>query len=128
MGRFVFSLIPISIAYHFAHYLSDTLVNLQYLVLAINDPVGNGANLLNLGHYRVTASFQNTSSGTVAIFAAQTCAIVSGHIIGVAVAHAIAIQQGALRGVALKLEAPFAIFMVAFTAFGLWLLSTPSIS
>lgn len=128
MGRFVFSLIPISIAYHFAHYLSDTLVNLQYLGLALNDPFGNGADLLGLGHYHVTASFQNTASGSLAIFTAQTCAIIIGHMIGVGVAHAVSLQLGKSGGTTLKLEAPVAVLMVIYTAFGLWLLSTPSIT
>jgi hypothetical protein len=127
MGRFIYALIPISVAYHFAHYVSDTLVNVQYLALALNDPLGTGANLLGIGSYHVTASFQNTASGTLVIFVLQTCAIVLGHIISVAVAHAIAIQSGLTRANVWRLEAPLAALMVLYTAFGLWLLATPSI-
>ena len=127
-GRLVYSLIPISIAYHFAHYLGDTLVNLQYLALALNDPLENGANLLGLDHMHVTASFLNTSSGTLAIFSAQAAAIVIGHVIGVAVAHAMFAQTGLPRRQILKLELPLAIYMVFYTAFGLWLLAAPSIA
>jgi hypothetical protein len=122
-GRLVYSLIPISIAYHFAHYLGDTLVNLQYLAVQLNDPLHMGADLLGLGHFHVTASFLNTSSGTLAIFTAQTAAVVTGHIIGVAVAHAMLAGQRTLR-----LEAPLAVAMVFYTAFGLWLLAAPSIA
>jgi hypothetical protein len=128
LGRFIYSLIPISIAYHFSHYLSDTLVNLQYLVLALNDPFGTGANLLGLGQYHVTASFQNTSSGTFALYVAQTVAIIAGHIIGVGVAHAMVAQEELPRALARKLEMPLTALMVLYTSFGLWLLSTPSIS
>lgn len=127
-GRLVYSLIPISIAYHFAHYLGDTLVNLQYLAVALNDPLESGANLLGLGDHHVTASFQNTASGTLAIFTAQTAAIVIGHIIGVAVAHAMLNEPGQPRRQVLKVELPLAICMVAYTAFGLWLLAAPSIA
>lgn len=127
-GRMVFSLIPISISYHFAHYVSGTLINLQYLALALNDPAGNGANLLGLAHYHVTASFQNTASGTLAIFTAQTAAVILGHIAAVAVAHAIAAQFHLPGTAMLKLEAPLAALMTIYTGFGLWLLATPSIA
>jgi hypothetical protein len=125
-GRLVYSLIPISIAYHFAHYPGDTLVNLQYLAVELNDPLHSGADILGLGDFHVTASFLNTSGGTLAIFTAQTAAIVIGHIIGVAVAHAM--LAGAAASRTLQLEAPLSICMVFYTAFGLWLLAAPSIA
>lgn len=128
LGRMVFSLIPISIAYHFAHYLSGTLINLQYFVLALNDPAGNGANLLGLAGHHVTASFQNTAPGALTIFTAQTAAIILGHILAVAVAHAIAAEYRLPRTATLKLEAPLVGLMVIYTGFGLWLLATPSIA
>lgn len=127
-GRLVYSLIPISIAYHFAHYLGDTLVNLQYLAVELNDPLHSGADLLGLGDFHVTSSFLNTASGALAIFTAQTAAIVLGHVIGVAVAHAMLAEAGLPKLQALKLEAPLAFCMVAYTAFGLWLLAAPSVA
>jgi len=127
-GRLVYSLIPISIAYHFAHYLGDTLVNVQYLAVALGDPLHSGSNLLGLDADRVTASFLNTATGTFLIFTAQTAAVVLGHIIGVAVAHAMLSESGLPRIQALQLEFPLAIAMVAYTAFGLWLLAAPSIA
>lgn len=127
-GRLVYSLIPISIAYHFAHYLGDTLVNLQYLGVALSDPLHTGADLLGLGDFHVTASFLNTAGGTLAIFTAQTAAIVLGHVIGVAVAHAMLAETELPRSSVLRLEGPLAISMVAYTAFGLWLLAAPSIA
>jgi len=127
-GRLVYSLIPISIAYHFAHYLSDTLLALQYAAVALNDPLQNGAQLLGLGHMHVSASFQNTASGTFAIYTAQTMAIVIGHVVGVAVAHTMAAEAAPSRACAFKLELPLAICMVAYTGLGLWLLGAPSIA
>ena len=127
-GRLVYSLIPISIAYHFAHYLSDTLVNLQYLALVLNDPLQNGSDLMGLGHMHVTASFQNTASGALMLFSAQTGAIVLGHVVGVAVAHAMLADRDLPKARLLKLELPLALCMVAYTGFGLWLLAAPSIA
>jgi hypothetical protein len=127
LGRLVYSLIPISIAYHFAHYLPDLLVNLQYLALALSDPLGTGADYLGLGGRHVTASFLNTASGALSMFSAQAAAIVIGHAVGVAVAHAIVVERRLPRSVAIRLEFPLAALMVAYTAFGLWLLSTPAV-
>lgn len=127
-GRLVYSLIPISIAYHFAHYLGDVLVNLQYFALVLNDPLQSGADLLGLGHMHVTASFQNTASGALMLFSAQTGAIVLGHVVGVAVAHAMLADAELPKARLLKLELPLALCMVAYTGFGLWLLAAPAIA
>lgn len=127
-GRLVYSLIPISIVYHFAHYLSDALLGLQYTALALNDPFGTGANLLGLAGWHVTASFQNTASGALALYTLQTAAIVLGHLAGIAVAHAMIRHEVRDAASALRLELPLAMLMVGYTAFGLWLLSAPSIA
>lgn len=127
-GRLVYSLIPISIVYHFAHYLPDALLGLQDTALALNDPFETGANLLGLADWHVTASFQNTASGALTLYVLQTGAIILGHLIGIAVAHAIMRDEVQDRATALKLELPLALLMVAYTAFGLWLLSAPSIA
>ncbi|PZF77984.1 hypothetical protein DK847_06040 [Aestuariivirga litoralis] len=127
-GRLVYSLIPISIAYHFAHYLGDTLVKSQYLLLALNDPLQRGADVFGIGHAHVMTSFQNTASGALAIYATQTLALVIGHVIGVAVAHAMAVEEGLPPQRMMKLELPLALCMVAYTGFGLWLLGAPAIA
>jgi hypothetical protein len=126
-GRVVMSLIPISIAFHFAHYLPDLLVSGQYLLVAFSDPLSMGWDLLGLGHYHVTASFLNTASGAQTIYALQTVAIVLGHVIGVAVGHRILAEFAEPGAPLFKLEAPLALLMVAYTAFGLWMLSSPSV-
>ena len=127
IGTLVLSLVPISIAFHFAHYLPDLLVNGQYVLLAINDPLQSGWNILGLVNYHVTTSFLNTASGSQTIYFIQTLAIVTGHIVGVAVAHRPLLKLGVNRQKLLLLESPIAIFMAAYTAFGLWTLSSPSI-
>jgi len=114
LGRFVYSLIPISIAFHFAHYLSEALLNGQYLLVA-----------LGVQQDHPTASFLNTAPGALAIYTVQTLAIVAGHVTGVAVGHHIALDVSGRRAV--PLEAPLAVLMVLYTAFGLWTLSAPAI-
>ena len=99
LGRFVYSLIPISIAFHFAHYLIDLLVNGQYLLVA-----------LGLQHVHPTTSFLNTASGATVIYTVQTLAIVIGHVVGVAIAHRIALDVAPAG--ATRLEFPLALLMV----------------
>ncbi|MGQ0485732.1 MAG: hypothetical protein ACT4SY_10315 [Hyphomicrobiales bacterium] len=124
-GRLVLSLIPISIGFHFAHYLTDLMVNGQYAALVLNDPLGRGWNLIGLREFHVTTSFLNSASGSLTIFSMQTAAIVTAHIASVAVAHLLLLGSRTRRTIAL--EASLAILMVAYTAFGLWLLLAPSI-
>lgn len=114
MGRFVYSLIPISIAFHFAHYLTDVLVNGQYLLVA-----------LGLKHDHPTTSFLNTASGATMIYSVQTSAIVIGHMFGVAIAHRIALDASPANTT--RAELLVSMLMVLYTAFGLWTLSAPAI-
>ncbi len=122
----VLSLLPISLAFHFSHYLTVALVNGQYALAAASDPLGNGADLLGLGHFHVTTSFLNDLHAVETIWNVQSGAIVSAHVWAVVLSHAIALRRcGDPRRAALS-QAPMAALMVAYTVFGLWLLSTPT--
>ena len=119
------AILPIAFAYHFAHYLSVLLVNGQYALAAASDPLGRGADLLNLGTFYVTTGFFNAHDSVEMIWIAQAAAVVSGHMISVVMAHAIAIKlygQGRLAAVS---QIPLASFMILYTFFGLWLLASP---
>lgn len=124
-GRLVLSIVPISVAFHFAHYLVALLVNGQYAVVAAGDPFGTGRNLFGLDDHDVVVSFLATRSGTLSIWAAQTAAIVAGHVLAVAVAHGLLVGWRGDLGKVAAAETPLALAMVFYTAFGLWLLSTP---
>ncbi len=125
-GRLVLSIVPISVAFHLSHYLVLLLVNGQYALVAFGDPFGTGHNLLGLDDHDVTVSLLATRAGTLAIWTVQTAAIVAGHVLAVGVAHALlAGWRRELRRVGAA-EVPLAAVMVAYTAFGLWLLSSPT--
>jgi hypothetical protein len=125
LGTLVFSIMPISLAFHLSHYLTALLVNAQYALAAASDPFGTGADVLRLGHFHVTTSFLNTYEGTAAIWNAQTAAIVAGHVLAVVMAHELARRAIAGSGAVVASQLPLAAAMVAYTLFGLWLLSTP---
>lgn len=123
-GRLVLSLVPISVAFHGAHYLTVLLVDGQYAVAAAGDPFGLGWNLFGLRGDEVTTSFLSTRSGSIAVWSAEAALIVAGHLLAVAIAHGLIVAGGTADRPAAA-EAPLAGLMVAYTAFGLWLLSTP---
>jgi hypothetical protein len=125
LGSFVYSIVPISIAFHFSHYLTALLVDGQYAIIAASDPFGTGADLFGVGHMHVTTSLLNTYSGVSAIWNLQTAAIVAGHIAAIVLAHALAIRHFGSGARAALSQLPLAILMVLYTIFGLWLLSTP---
>ncbi len=125
LGTLALSMMPISLAFHFSHYLTALLVNGQYALAAASDPFGTGRDVLRLGHFHVTTSFLNTWEGTSAIWNAQTAAIVAGHVLAVVLAHELARRAIPDARAAVLSQLPLAAVMVAYTLLGLWLLSTP---
>jgi hypothetical protein len=125
VGTLVLSIMPISLGFHFSHYLTALLVNSQYAYAATSDPFGTGADVLSLGHFHVTTSFLNTYEGTRAIWNAQTSGIVAGHILAVLLAHQLARRSIPHHSALVLSQLPLAALMVGYTLFGLWLLSTP---
>jgi hypothetical protein len=125
LGTLVLSIMPISLGFHFSHYLTALMVNGQYAYAAATDPFGTGADLLSLGHYHVTTSFLNTYEGSRAIWNAQTAGIVAGHVLAVLLAHELARRSIADHRALVLSQLPLAAVMVGYTLFGLWLLSTP---
>lgn len=130
-GRLIYSIIPISVAFQLSHYLTLVLVEMQNLMVALSDPFARGWDMFGTADHHVTTSFLFTFEGVQAIFNTQTAAIALGHVVAVILAHALMLdsQRETARAKRLLfwLELPFAGLMVFYTAFGLWLLSTPRI-
>ena len=125
-GLYVWSIVPIALAYHFAHYLTALLVNGQYAIVALSDPYALGWNLFGTAYMDVSAGIASGSDAAWVLWNAQAAAIVGGHVLAVLVAHMLADRlhpHG--RGAALS-QLPLTILMIAYTVLGLWLLSTPT--
>lgn len=119
------SILPIALGYHVAHYLTAMMVDGQYVLKVLNDPMGIGANLLGLGDFYVTTGFFNTAHTVKLIWLSQAGAVVLGHVIAILLAHSLALRGGQTTRRAVLGQAPLALFMVAYTIFGLWLLASP---
>jgi hypothetical protein len=120
-------MVPIALAFQAAHYMTSVLVDGQNALIALSDPYALGWNLLGTGNWHTTTSFLNTMSGVSLIFNAQTLIIALGHIVGIAMAHMIALRIFDTPRQAVLSQIPQAALMVFYTAFGLWLLATPRI-
>jgi hypothetical protein len=125
-GALAASILPISIGYQFAHYLTSSLVNVQYAAIAVTDPLARGWFDSDARMDSVTTSFLSNHDSVAVIWNLQAAGIVVGHVIAVLVAHLITLRQEPDRRAVLASQAPLATLMVAYTLFGLWLLSTPA--
>jgi hypothetical protein len=123
----VYSIIPISVAFHAAHYLTLLLINGQYLYAAISDPFALGWDLFGTADRHVTASMLIDIHSVEKLWMAQTAIIVTGHCIGIVIAHMIALRHFAQPASATISQIFLGLAMVGYTVFGLWLLSTPAV-
>ena len=113
--------------FHAAHYLTLVLVNAQYAVLAYNDPFARDWTLLGADHFHVTTSFFNHIEAVSVIWGLQTAIVVTGHVVGILLAHILAVELYVDGRRATGSQVFLAALMVGYTVFGLWLLSTPTI-
>lgn len=125
-GALVWSIVPIASVYHFAHYLPSLLVDGQYALAALADPVRHALGLGDAAHLDVHAGVLMGADRVWLLWNLQAGAIVAGHLLAVLVAHAIAFR---LHGTAVRTarsQAPLALLMIGYTVLGLWLLAAPN--
>jgi hypothetical protein len=118
---FAFTLVPIAIGYHLAHYLTFLLIQGQYLIPLASDPFGFGWNLFGTAHYRVDIAIVGA---TFAWYTAVS-AILLGHVAAVYLAHRKAIEVIGTRAGALRSQVPLTALMVAYTFVSLTILAEP---
>jgi hypothetical protein len=118
---FIFSLVPIAIAYHLAHYLSYLLVAGQRIIPLASDPFGAGWDLFGTAGYDIDIGI----IGARFVWYTAVVAIVVGHVFAVGVAHSVALRAFETRSAALASQYPFLVLMVAYTMVSLWILSQP---
>lgn len=121
MAAFVFSLVPIALAYHFAHYLGFLLIQGQLIIPLASDPFGVGADLFGTAGYRVNIAITNARF----IWFFAIISIVVGHIIAVYLAHLRAASLFKNGQLALKSQLPMLVLMVIYTVVSLWIISRP---
>lgn len=116
-GELAHSIVPIVIGYVVAHYWSLLVLVGQQTVVQLSDPLGTGADWLGTGGRGVDPSLADPA--LVALI--QVTAVVTGHVLGVVLAHdrAIALlpRRRAVTG-----QIPLLVLMICYTVGGLTLL------
>jgi hypothetical protein len=123
----VWSIVPIAFAYHLAHYLPDVPVSAMQFIRAASDPFGTGLDILGTSGFVPPSTFMTDHRIATIVYRSQTAVIVVGHVLAVLGAHAMALRSLPSPGAAILSQLPLNAVMVAYTVFGLWLLSTPVI-
>ncbi|RUW17500.1 hypothetical protein [Mesorhizobium sp. M4B.F.Ca.ET.013.02.1.1] len=125
-GLLVWSIVPIALAYHFAHYLTALLVDGQYALAALSDPFALGWNLFGTADMEVEAGVVAGADSAWWLWNLQAGVIILGHMLAVLVAHGLAWRLHPAAARAALSQLPLTVLMIAYTVFGLWLLATPT--
>jgi len=115
--RFAHTLVPIALAYALAHYMTLILFEGQQLIAAVSDPFALGWNLFGTADRKV--DFFITAAEPV--WYAQVAVIVTGHVLGVILAHDRAL--GDFGTEAVRSQYAMLLLMVALTTLGLLILA-----
>jgi hypothetical protein len=123
-GLFVLSIIPISIAYHLAHYINFLLVTGQFIIPLASDPFGLGWNLLGTVGYEINIGIISVKT----VWYLAVSAIVVAHVIAVYLAHVVALGAFKDNRRAIRSQYPMLVLMVGFTMLSLWLFAQPIVT
>lgn len=117
---FAHSLIPIALAYLVAHYFSLFVFQVQaQFTFLVSDPLGTGHDFFGTASSGVDYGV----IGSEGIWYTQVAALVIGHVVGLVLAHDRAIALYEDPQTATRSQYWMLSVMVAFTCFGLYLLS-----
>jgi hypothetical protein len=125
-GLLVWSIVPIALAYHVAHYLTALLVDGQYALAALSDPFALGWNLFGTADMQIEAGIVAGADSAWWLWSLQAGIIIAGHMLAVLVAHGLAWRLHPVPSRAALSQLPLTVLMIVYTIFGLWLLATPT--
>ena len=121
IGACAFSLLPIALAYNYAHFLSFLLITGQLIIGLASDPFGFGWDLFGTADYLI--NIRITNARFIWIF--SVAVIVAGHIFAVYLAHIRAMRLYPTQSLVLKSQLPMLGLMVMYTVVSLWIVSRP---
>ncbi|HEX8649079.1 MAG TPA: hypothetical protein VF715_19460 [Thermoleophilaceae bacterium] len=116
---FVHSLVPISIAYVLAHYVSLLLNEIQAFPALLSDPLGRGSDLFGWADWTVDTTWVASET----LWYLQVGFVIAGHVAALALAHDRALALYDRAAVAVRSQYWMLGVMVGFTCLALWLLS-----
>ena len=122
ISLFALTLVPIALVYNAAHNYSYVVVQSQFIVPLLNDPLQKGWHL-----WPAVASFKPSFALAQAatVWYAQIVLIVLGHIVAVFLSHLRAGERFRTAQRALLSQYPMLLLMVMYTMTSLWILAQP---
>ena len=116
-ASFAHTLVPIALAYAFAHYFTLVLFEGQLFISTISDPFGQGWNLFGTANREISYWLSPE-----AVWYVQVAAIVLGHVAGVVLAHDRALVVFPAK-TAVRSQYAMLVLMVLLTSLGLTILA-----
>jgi len=120
-GAYVYSLVPIAIAYLVAHYYTLLLIQGQLIIALLSDPFGWGWDLFGTADYEINAALV----GADTVWYSQVCLIVAGHVVAIYLAHVASLRLVRSPRLQTRMQYPMLALMICYTVFSLWILSQP---
>lgn len=118
--RFSLSLIPIAMAYNFAHYLTMFSIEIANFACVAVDPFDLEWTTMNIDNCPTTMPF-----GMDFIWHLEVFVLLAGHVGGVYLSHVEAIRLFSSPRQMVLGQLPLFMLMIVYTVFGLWTLSLP---
>ncbi len=107
-------LVPVSVGYLTAHYLSYLLTEGQRILVAFSDPFQQGWDLFGTVQFEPRGDFLPSSL----VWTLQVSAVVIGHVVGAWLGHS-AVRRSRSEGADVS-QWPLATLMIAMTVLALW--------
>lgn len=123
-SAFVFSLVPIALAYNIAHFVTLLLIQGQLIIPLASDPFGFGWDIFGGADYNVNLNIISAK----AVWFISLAAIVLGHVVSVYLAHLTALRLSDRAPNALRGQIPMLALMVLYTVSSLWIIGQPIVN
>jgi len=121
---FAYSLVPIALAYHIAHFFSFLAIQGQRIFALASDPLGKGWDVFGTSDAGIDIGIVNARF----VWFLSIIAIVLGHIIAVYIAHVYAVRVFPGKGKAVLSQYPMLVLMAAYTMVSLWIVAQPIVA
>jgi hypothetical protein len=121
---FALTLVPIAFVYNFAHNYATLVVQSQWLLPLLADPLGRGWRLLPTTGYHPSFLL----APAVVVWYVQVVLIVGGHVIAMYLAHLRAGERFRAAQSVLLSQYPILVLMVLYTMTSLWTLAQATVT
>jgi hypothetical protein len=118
---FALTLVPIAFVYNAAHNYANLVVQSQYIIPLLADPLGRGWKLLPTGGFEPNFLL----APAALVWYVQVVLIVIGHVIAMYLAHLRAGERFRAAQSVLLSQYPILVLMVLYTMTSLWILAQP---